>query len=97
MPKNSTIKKNRIELIEKFELASSSTLFNQQTVCAVLDCSTSSLERHRWAGTGIPYIKIGAAVRYRKSDILNFIDQQSINPIFVSDSRLVEITNNLVK
>ncbi len=31
-------------------------------------------ERHRWAGTGPRYLKIGRAVRYRAEDLLAYID-----------------------
>ena len=37
-------------------------LFNQNTLAAILDCSTQLLERNRWAGIGVPYIKIGGKV-----------------------------------
>lgn len=71
-------KTSRIDLINEFEIAPESTLFDQKTLAAVLDCSTQLLERNRWAGLGVPYIKIGRTVRYRKQDILNFLQQQKI-------------------
>lgn len=74
----STIKTSRIHLIHEFDSASHSTLFNQNTLAAVLNCSTQLLERHRWAGEGIPYLKIGRKVLYRKSDILAFLQQQKV-------------------
>ena len=69
---------SRILLINEFESAPESTLFDQRTLAAVLDCSTQLLERNRWAGQGIPYLKIGRTVRYRKQDILNFLQRQKI-------------------
>lgn len=57
------------------------TLFNQNTLAAVLDCSVQLLERNRWAGQGVPYIKIGRTVRYRKLDTLNYL-QQCVHNIF---------------
>lgn len=71
-------KTNRIDLINEFEVAPESTLFDQKTLAAVLGCSTQLLERNRWAGQGVPYIKIGRTVRYRKQDILSFLQQQKI-------------------
>jgi hypothetical protein len=68
----------RLTLINEFESAPESTLFDQTTLAAVLDCSTQLLERNRWAGQGVPYIKIGRTVRYRKQDILHFLLQQKI-------------------
>jgi predicted DNA-binding transcriptional regulator AlpA len=36
--------------------------------------SVAFLERDRWAGTQVPYIKVGSrAVRYRKSDLEEYI------------------------
>ena len=69
---------SRITLINEFESAPESTLFDQRTLAAVLACSTQLLERNRWAGQGVPYIKIGRTVRYRKQDILDFLQQQKI-------------------
>lgn len=31
--------------------------------------STSTLERWRWLGIGLPYIKVGGRIRYRLADI----------------------------
>ncbi|KTD63883.1 MerR family transcriptional regulator [Legionella spiritensis] len=72
-------KTSRIDLINEFEIAPQSTLFDQKTLAAVLDCSTHLLERNRWAGQGVPYIKIGRTVRYRKEDILTFLQQQRVH------------------
>ncbi len=69
-----SIKKvSRVELLNEFESAPNSALFNQHTLAAILDCSTQLLERNRWAGDGVPYIKIGRKVLYRKSDILQWL------------------------
>ena len=61
---------DRASLLREFEAASPETLFDQRYPAAYLDCSLETIERDRWAGTGIPYLKIGRAVRYRKSSIL---------------------------
>ena len=53
---------SRLDLLKEFESAPESSLFSQQTIAAVLSCSTQLLERNRWAGTGIPYLKIGRKV-----------------------------------
>ncbi len=60
----------RADLIRVFYSAPDTALFDQVTVAAVLDCSEAKMERDRWAGAGIPYLKIGWRVRYRKSDVL---------------------------
>lgn len=71
-------KPSRLHLLNEFESAPESALFNQQTIAAIFDCSTQLLERNRWAGTGVPYLKIGRKVLYRKSDVLNFLQQQKL-------------------
>lgn len=69
---------SRIQLLNEFDLAPHSALFNQQIIAAVLSCSTQLLERNRWAGEGIPYLKIGRKVLYRKNDVLDFLQQQKL-------------------
>lgn len=42
-----------------------------------LNVSIAFLERDRWAGAKIPFVKVGSrAVRYRLQDLQNYIDQQ---------------------
>ena len=42
-----------------------------------LGVSKAFLERDRWAGARIPYIKVGSrAVRYRLSDLNAYLDKQ---------------------
>ncbi|MCD6040115.1 MAG: hypothetical protein K0S27_1515 [Gammaproteobacteria bacterium] len=63
------IKLSRLDLITEYEHAPDSALFAQETIAALLDCSLATIERDRWLGNGIPFIKIGRMVRYKKSDI----------------------------
>jgi hypothetical protein len=74
----STRQLSRIDLLNEFDSAPESALFNQQTIAAVFSCSTQLLERNRWAGTSVPYLKIGRKVLYRKSDVLGFLQQQKV-------------------
>lgn len=37
--------------------------------------SVKTLQRHRLTGIGCPYVKLGAGVRYRQSDLDNYIKQ----------------------
>jgi hypothetical protein len=66
---------NRMESLAEFNSADDSTLFNQTVIAHVLDCSTATMERDRWSGGGIPYIKINRLVRYRKADVLEWLGQ----------------------
>ena len=66
---------HRLFLIQEYEAASDDALFSQLTVAAIRKCSTSTIEHDRWAGTGVPFRKYGHLVRYRKSDIRNWLDK----------------------
>jgi len=52
-------------------------LLNSTQAAIYLCVSKAFLERDRWAGARIPFIKIGSrAVRYRLSDLNAYIEQQ---------------------
>jgi hypothetical protein len=68
-------KPNRNQSLAEFDSAPDSTLFNQVVIAHVRDCSIATLERDRWAGGGIPFIKIGRAVKYKKADVLRWLNQ----------------------
>lgn len=63
----------RINLLNEFHAAPNDTWFDQQILAALLDCSESKLERDRWLGDGVPFIKCGRSVRYSKSSILEWL------------------------
>lgn len=67
---------SRIDLINEYEQSPDWVLFSQETVAAIRDCSLATLERDRWIGIGVPFIKMGHLVRYRKSTIRAWLDQQ---------------------
>ena len=55
----------------------SQNLLTTAEAATYLTMSKAFLERDRWAGAKIPFIKIGSrAVRYRKSDLDAYIDKQ---------------------
>ncbi len=52
-------------------------LVTTQEAASFLGVSKAFLERDRWAGARIPFIKIGSrAVRYRQSDLETYIENQ---------------------
>ncbi|WP_262964269.1 helix-turn-helix transcriptional regulator [Methylobacter psychrophilus] len=63
----------RAQALKAFYEAHDDALFSQDTIAQVRDCSRATMERDRWAGGGIPFIKLGRAVRYRKSDALAWL------------------------
>jgi hypothetical protein len=50
---------DRNRFLTEFNDAPDTTLFNQIVISHVCDCSTALLERHRWEGKGIKFLKIG--------------------------------------
>jgi hypothetical protein len=68
----------RLILIREFEEASEDTFFSQTTIAALRNCSLSTIERDRWAGIGIPFRKLGRMVRYCKSDIKKWFEEQIV-------------------
>ena len=51
-------------------------MLNQKEVSVIIRKSEAWLERQRWLGEGIPYLKIGRSVRYQEDDILSFLEEQ---------------------
>jgi excisionase family DNA binding protein len=55
----------------------SKALLNTAEAAQLLGVSKAFLERDRWAGARIPFVKIGArAVRYRADDLNAYINAQ---------------------
>ncbi|MEQ1560400.1 MAG: hypothetical protein ABL933_17330 [Methyloglobulus sp.] len=70
-----TIQETRAKTLIDFYASPDASLHGQSVIAAVRGCSEALLERERWNGTGIQFLKIGRAVSYRKSDVLNWINQ----------------------
>jgi hypothetical protein len=52
-------------------------LLHTKDAAKYLNVSIAFLERDRWAGARIPFVKVGSrAVRYRLEDLQNYINQQ---------------------
>ncbi len=66
---------DRIKSINEFYSAPDTALFSQIIIAHVRDCSPATMERDRWQGGGIPFIKIGRAVKYRKTDVLAWLEK----------------------
>jgi len=53
------------------------SLFNTKAAANYLGVSKAFLERDRWAGARIPFVKVGSrTVRYRLSDLNAYIEKQ---------------------
>ena len=52
-------------------------LLNTKQAAEYLGVSAAFLERDRWAGARIPFVKLGTrSVRYRQDDLEQYIEQQ---------------------
>lgn len=51
---------------------------DQKTAAELLGVSTKTMEGWRWVHEGPHYIKMGRLVRYRLSDLKDFIDRQKV-------------------
>ena len=49
-------------------------LLTENKASEILNCTTAALHRWRREGRGPDFIKIGRLVRYRESDLMEFID-----------------------
>jgi hypothetical protein len=72
--------KTRLEKLLTFEAAPANALFDQDTIAALRGVSIRTIERDRCLGRGVPFVKIGHGVRYRKRDYLLWEQQhQSVH------------------
>jgi hypothetical protein len=72
------LEKTRLALINEYESAPDSALFSQHTIAAVRQCSVATVEHDRWAGRGVPFMKLGRLVRYRKADIRAWLESHRV-------------------
>jgi hypothetical protein len=62
------------QLIAEFDALPADGLVDTRMLAAYLRCSIEHLEQSRLRGAGPNYLKLGKLVRYRKSDVLAWID-----------------------
>lgn len=62
-----------------------SELLHTKDAAKFLNVSVAFLERDRWAGARIPFVKVGSrAVRYRLEDLQDYINQQRHDSVLES-------------
>ena len=60
-------------------------LLHTKDAAKFLNVSIAFLERDRWAGARIPFVKVGSrAVRYRLEDLQNYINQHRHDSVLES-------------
>jgi hypothetical protein len=89
----SSPKTTRLHLLNEFELAPQSALFNQQTIAAVLSCSTHLLERKRWAVAVSPTSKLVVKFSIAKAMFSNIFNIQFIAQLV---NKAIHSTHQLV-
>jgi predicted DNA-binding transcriptional regulator AlpA len=52
-------------------------LFDQKQAAHFLGLSVRTLERHRVAGTGPRYARLGRLIRYRENDLKEWVDRNT--------------------
>lgn len=67
---------DRASAVNQFWNAHDEALFAQPVLTAVTDLSDAYFERGRWAGFGPRFLKLGRSVRYRKADVLDWMNQR---------------------
>lgn len=53
---------------------------NDREVALLVGKSVQSLRNDRYMGRGAPYFKVGGAVRYRRGEVLKWLEAQRIEP-----------------
>ncbi|MFA5985073.1 MAG: hypothetical protein WC782_13740 [Methylococcaceae bacterium] len=65
----------RTQSLHEFYNAPDAALFSEPAIAIVCGFTVAKLQRDRWKGKGIPFIRLGRCVKYRKSDVLNWLNQ----------------------
>ena len=53
-------------------------LLSEKEVAKIYKFNVRTLQRERSLGTGMPYVKLGKRVRYKRSDVEKYIDQHTV-------------------
>jgi hypothetical protein len=56
-------------------------LVDEHETAARLGLTVATLRRWRWARRGLPWVKVGSAVRYQPDDINSFINDGRVSPL----------------
>ena len=54
-------------------------LIDQKQAAQILGLSVRTLERHRIAGTGPRFARLGRLIRYRQNDLIEWVDSKLRN------------------
>lgn len=65
------------DVIRGFWNAPEDALFDEGCIAAVMGKSRAWAQKARWTGSGPNYLKLGRNVRYRKRDVLAWMNARS--------------------
>lgn len=54
---------------------------NEKEVSRITGRAVQTLRNERFRGQGIPYVKVGRAVRYRLSDVIDFMEARKVKTV----------------
>ncbi|MFA6303148.1 MAG: DNA-binding protein [Legionella sp.] len=77
-PRTSLLKQSDIELIKIFWEAHPKALFAQEVIAPVVQRTIKSLESDRWRGGGVPFRRCSGRILYRKSDVIDWIENHKL-------------------
>jgi Helix-turn-helix domain len=60
--------------------ASGDDLLNEAEAATYLKIPAATLRQHRYLGVGAPYSKLGKHVRYRRRELDEWIESQTVRP-----------------
>jgi predicted DNA-binding transcriptional regulator AlpA len=63
-------------VVDQFWRSHEEALFAQPVLVALTGLSAAYFERARWEGGGPRFLKFGRLVRYRKADVVDWINQR---------------------
>ena len=52
-------------------------LFDTKTLVVALGLTVAWAERSRWKGKGPKFVRVGRAVRYKREDVLEWLEQRT--------------------
>lgn len=61
------------EAVTEFWSSPPQSLHKTETIAEVIQVTMAKLERDRWLKAGIPYVRHGRQVRYRRIDVENYL------------------------
>lgn len=69
------------------EMTTTDELINENEAARLRGQSVRTLQAERVKGGGCPFVKLGRSVRYRRSDILRYIEQRIVSSTTEADMR----------